>query len=59
MGTISISVMKKVRSMLDHAHFFFDEEGSNLHDIIEHDAEKIFPCDDTKASLFQNHLIGV
>ena len=55
-GTISISVMKKVRSMLDHAHFFFDEEGSNLHDIIEHDAEKIFPCDDTKASLFQNQF---
>ena len=24
-GTISISVMKKVRSMLEHAHFFFDE----------------------------------
>ena len=42
--------------MLDHAHFFFDEEGSNLHDIIEHDAEKIFPCDDTKASLFQNQF---
>lgn len=53
-GTISISVMKKVRSMLDHAHFFFDEEGTNLHDIIEHDAEKIFPCDDTKVSLFRN-----
>ena len=42
-GTISISVMKKVRSMLGHAHFFFDESHKNLHDIIEADAQTIFP----------------
>ena len=47
-GTISISVMKKVRAMLQTAHFFFDERHENLHDIIEADAKAIFPTSDIK-----------
>ena len=40
--------MKKVRAMLQNAHFFFDEQHENLHDIIEADAKAIFPNSDVK-----------
>ena len=40
--------MKKVRAMLQTAHFFFDEQHENLHDIIEADAKTIFPTSNIK-----------
>ena len=34
--------------MLQTAHFFFDEQHENLHDIIEADAKTIFPTSNIK-----------